>query len=104
MISGISGSHNLYNDPYQRSHKLVILSIKTSCSHNFMPYQKFHVRIYHLLSLTTRTFWSDIVLHIVLLIMLSGHFLIWNYISNIVCHHYVHITHVKFLQETDKNY
>ena len=45
IINETLSSDNMYKGPYQRSHKLLLISIEISGSHNFMSYQKFHASV-----------------------------------------------------------
>ena len=76
----------------QRSCQLLYLSRSSAIS-------KFQIDcLYHFFPLTTRNFgviWSYDQCH-------RDIFIFKNLMTHIVCHHYVHMTHVKFLEETDQ--
>ena len=88
----------LYKDPNQGSY-LYKDHINLYIYQDQMPYQNFKsIVLYHFLPLTTRNFgviWSYDQCH-------RDIFIFRNLMTHIVCHHYVHMTHVKFLEETDQ--
>ena len=90
-------SYNVYIRIWIKDH--IYTKITSTCT--FIKV-KCHIKIlrqllYHFFHLTTKEFWSDMVLQ-----YHQDIFIFKNLMTHIVCHHYVHMMHVKFLQETNQ--
>ena len=69
-----------------------------------MPYQNFMSALYHILPLMMRNILEfDIVFQgLIFMNVIKEIFIFTNLMTHIICRHYVHMTHVKFLQKTDQ--